>query len=53
MLNSALLCRDREVGWCDSVRDLCAVFGIKDIMERSQNKKIDWHGVEGQTIGTE
>lgn len=39
---------------CDSVGDLCvSVFGIKGIMERSQNDKIDWHGVEGQTIGRE
>lgn len=36
------------MGWCDSVGDLSAsVFGIKGIMERSQNEKIDWHGVEG------
>lgn len=42
------------MGWCDSVGDPCAsVFGIKGIMERSENEKIDWHGVEGQTIGRE
>lgn len=52
MLNSAL-CRDRRWGGA-TVSEICAaVFGIKGIMERSQNEKIDWHGVEGQTIGRE